>query len=85
LQTAKKDSRLRLPFQNEEVANISTVCRIYYECQSVGDHVLSGCRQKNCGGVTQVKLSRLAGIPKRYISEMENGKRPIGKEMTTGR
>jgi plasmid maintenance system antidote protein VapI len=30
--------------------------------------------------VTQVELARRTGIPRRYISEMEHGKRPIGKE-----
>jgi DNA-binding XRE family transcriptional regulator len=30
---------------------------------------------------TQRKLAELVGIPQRHVSEMENGKRPIGKEM----
>lgn len=30
--------------------------------------------------LTQVQLAELTGIPRRHISEMENGKRPIGKE-----
>jgi DNA-binding XRE family transcriptional regulator len=30
--------------------------------------------------LTQKQLADLAGIPQRHISEMENGKRPIGKE-----
>lgn len=29
--------------------------------------------------LTQEQLAELAGIPRRHISEMENGKRPIGK------
>jgi hypothetical protein len=28
----------------------------------------------------QVQLSEMSGIPRRHISEMEHGKRPIGKE-----
>jgi len=32
-------------------------------------------------GLTQKQLADLIGIPQRHISEMENGKRPIGKEM----
>jgi len=32
-------------------------------------------------GMSQRKLSELTGIPQRHISEMESGKRPIGKEM----
>jgi DNA-binding transcriptional regulator YiaG len=30
--------------------------------------------------VTQSHLARMTGIPQRHISEMEHGKRPIGKE-----
>lgn len=39
---------------------------------------LSGARSKE--ELTQRALSQLTGIPQRHISEMENGKRPIGKE-----
>lgn len=30
--------------------------------------------------LSQARLAELTGIPQRHISEMENGKRPIGKE-----
>jgi DNA-binding XRE family transcriptional regulator len=40
--------------------------------------VLAGQRKKN--SMTQTALSAVAGIPQRHISEMENGKRPIGRE-----
>lgn len=40
---------------------------------------LKGARSKE--GLTQRELSELANIPQRHISEMENGKRPIGKAM----
>ena len=39
---------------------------------------LAGSRHKE--GFTQVTLSELTGIPQRHISEMERGKRPIGKK-----
>ena len=39
---------------------------------------LAGARHKE--GLTQIKLSSLTGIPQRHISEMERGKRPIGKK-----
>ena len=39
---------------------------------------LAGARHKE--GLTQVKLSAMTGIPQRHISEMEQGKRPIGKK-----
>lgn len=40
--------------------------------------LLSGYRHRE--GVTQVQLSEATGIPQRHISEMESGKRIIGKE-----
>ncbi len=40
--------------------------------------VLAGARAKE--GLTQVELSARTGIPQRHISEMENGKRTIGKD-----
>ena len=40
---------------------------------------LRGARYKE--GITQRELARRTGIPQRHLSEMENGKRPIGKEM----
>ena len=38
---------------------------------------ISGARYRE--NMTQVQLSERTGIPRRHISEMENGKRPIGK------
>ena len=40
--------------------------------------ILRGLRYRD--SLTQVALSKLAGIPRRHISEMENGKRPIGRQ-----
>ncbi|MGE3548991.1 MAG: helix-turn-helix domain-containing protein [Geobacter sp.] len=45
---------------------------------SVSASVLRGARSK--AEMTQTTLSELTGIPQRHISEMERGKRPIGKE-----
>jgi DNA-binding XRE family transcriptional regulator len=39
---------------------------------------LAGARQRE--GLTQRQLCEKSGIPQRHISEMENGKRAIGKE-----
>ena len=50
----------------------------YSEAQIIGK-ALAGARYRE--GLTQIALSKLTGIPQRHISEMENGKRPIGKEM----
>ena len=41
--------------------------------------MLVGGRGKE--GLTQQQLSDITGIPRRHISEMENNKRPIGKEL----
>jgi len=40
---------------------------------------LRGARYRE--DITQKQLSEITGIPQRHISMMENGKRPIGKEM----
>lgn len=40
--------------------------------------MLRGARGRE--NLTQEQLSQESGIPRRHISEMENGKRPIGKE-----
>ncbi len=47
------------------------------EAQLIGK-ALAGARYRE--GLTQIQLSELTGIPQRHISEMENGKRPIGKK-----
>ena len=41
-------------------------------------NMLIGARGKK--NITQVQLSKLTGIPRRHISDMENGRRPIGKQ-----
>jgi ribosome-binding protein aMBF1 (putative translation factor) len=45
---------------------------------NAGGASIRGGRAKE--GLTQQQLADLTGIPQRHISEMENGKRPIGKE-----
>jgi transcriptional regulator with XRE-family HTH domain len=42
---------------------------------------LRGSRYRK--GLTQKQLADMTGIPQRHISEMENGKRTIGKEMAS--
>ncbi len=49
------------------------------EKYSEGGLMLRGSRHKE--GVTQKKLAEALSISQHHISEMENGKRPIGKEM----
>ena len=46
---------------------------------SEGGQMLRGARYKN--NITQKQLADAIGVSQHHISEMENGKRPIGKEM----
>ena len=50
-----------------------------YKDEDLPSGCLRGSRHKE--GLTQRQLSGITGIPQRHISEMENGKRSIGKEM----
>jgi DNA-binding XRE family transcriptional regulator len=50
-----------------------------YKDEDLPSVCLRGSRHKE--GLTQRQLSDITGIPQRHISEMENGKRSIGKEM----
>ena len=49
-----------------------------YDDEELPGVCLAGSRLKE--GMTQRELSELTGIPQSHISEMENGKRPIGKK-----
>jgi ribosome-binding protein aMBF1 (putative translation factor) len=44
-----------------------------------GSVALRGARKRE--GLTQKELARLVGISQTHVSEMEHGKRPIGKDM----
>ena len=46
--------------------------------ENAGGVYLAGARHRE--GLTQHQLAERCGLPQRHISEMENGKRPIGKE-----
>ena len=46
---------------------------------SEGGQILRGSRFKE--DVTQKKLAEAIGVSQHHISEMENGRRPIGKEI----
>ena len=49
-----------------------------YKDEELPGVCLSGSRLKE--GLTQKELSELTGIPQSHISEMENGRRKIGKK-----
>jgi antitoxin component HigA of HigAB toxin-antitoxin module len=55
-----------------------TVEEVFPEGIKPGE-VLSGVRFRE--GLTQAQLATMIGAKPSHISEMENGKRPIGKEM----
>jgi DNA-binding XRE family transcriptional regulator len=49
-----------------------------YESLEFSGMILSGARLRE--DLTQAQLAEMTGIPQGHISEMENGKRPIGKK-----
>jgi ribosome-binding protein aMBF1 (putative translation factor) len=49
-----------------------------YTDQELPGAILRGARYRE--GLTQKQLAEFTGIPQRHISEMEHGKRPIGKK-----
>lgn len=49
-----------------------------YEDDAMPGVLLAGARCRE--GLTQMQLSEMTGIPRRHISEMENGKRPVGRK-----
>jgi DNA-binding XRE family transcriptional regulator len=49
-----------------------------YESRELPGMILSGARLRE--DLTQAQLAEMTGIPQGHISEMENGKRPIGKK-----
>ena len=50
---------------------------VYFKDMPFPGSYLAGFRYRE--GITQVELAERSGIPRRHISEMENGRRPIGK------
>ena len=61
----------------EELNFISWRDALNIKDQELPPTCLRGARYRE--GLTQQQLSDMTGLPKRHISEMENGKRPIGK------
>ena len=78
------ESMLKLGFQEEQrnstqhvEASIPWRESVYFKDMPFPGSYLAGFRHRE--GMTQVELAERSGIPRRHISEMENGKRPIGK------
>lgn len=69
----------RLGFVPEPIRETSSWRESFPELQGNEPGVfLAGARHRE--GLTQRELAAGSGIPQRHISEMENGKRPIGKK-----
>lgn len=63
----------------QEIGNASPWRDVFPEAaENLPGLSLKGARVKE--GVTQVALAEMTSIPQRHISEMETGKRTIGKE-----
>jgi len=67
------------PFVTEETSAVPWRAAAGMLDEELPGACLRGGRVKE--GLTQAQLAALVGIPQRHVSEMENGKRPIGKEM----
>jgi DNA-binding XRE family transcriptional regulator len=67
------------PAQDDDISiTLDEFFTKHYPGQTEGAVYLRGIRARE--NMSQIKLAELTGIPQRHISEMENGKRPIGKE-----
>ncbi|RRD71234.1 XRE family transcriptional regulator [Desulfovibrio sp. OH1186_COT-070] len=66
-----------LPVENQNDSAISWRESEAFKDLSFPGAYLSGFRHRE--GMTQAELAQRSGVPRRHISEMENGKRPIGK------
>jgi len=78
--------RLAQTLEVEDVTDTAPEEERFYELEELSPEVvwnsggvaMRGARSKE--GLTQKQLAALTGIAQHHISEMENGKRPIGKE-----
>jgi DNA-binding XRE family transcriptional regulator len=78
--------RMAQSLKVKEVAELELEEKEFYDPEEVSPELtwnsggvsLRGARGKE--GLTQKQLAELIGIAQHHISEMENGKRPIGKE-----
>ena len=77
---AKEEAARMLKALGFESADESVPWRdaLPFEADQLPGVCLAGARHRE--GISQRKLAELTGIPQRHISEMETGKRTIGKE-----
>lgn len=74
-----RGSHPREPFHREKNIPWREAAKRDLRKYSEGGQMLRGSRFK--AEVSQKKLAEVLGISQHHISEMENSKRPIGKEM----
>jgi DNA-binding XRE family transcriptional regulator len=81
--SARKEDAIKalqsLGFVNLEEALPWRLAFPEYDEKTLPGVALAGARGKE--GITQRELGRRVGLAQRHISEMERGKRPIGKEL----
>jgi len=71
--------RVVAPFIEEETTAVPWREALGVSDADLPGRAIRGARHKE--GLTQARLAQLIGAPQRHVSEMENGKRPVGKEM----
>ena|SRR5579863_7382348 len=74
-----RTKRARKPVIREKSISWRQAFKEQIKKYSEGGFALKGCRSRD--EVTQKELAEALSISQHHISEMENGKRPIGKEM----
>lgn len=82
MQAHTKKHRIRpAAFQANKQNNMSIEQALYKLCGDLPQWAIAlrGLRQRE--GLTQVEMGKMLGIPQGNLSQMEHGKRPIGKQM----
>lgn len=75
----KVESLIKKEARTEKSVPASTVFPVLADDARRPAAALRGSRYKE--NMTQIELAKLLGIRQGHLSEMENGKRPIGKSM----
>jgi len=74
---AVRDFAVKNGFEEVSDAALWRLASQWINSEAESGSALRGARQKQ--GLTQMALAERTGIPQRHISEMETGKRSIGK------
>ena len=76
-ETGKAKAKIKHP--SKKIAHWRETFKSEIDKYSEAGLMLKGSRHKE--GLTQAQLANALGMSQNHISEMENGKRPIGKEI----